>query len=245
MRAEGEDDLRIGIERLAELEVEVMIAEEYLDGPEFSVEAFSFAGHHVVIAVTEKLVGPNFLELGHVMPARISAADRAALANMTKDFLSAVGLRDGASHTELKLTSRGPRIIEGHNRAGGDKINALVRAAYGLDMVKMSFEWACGLIAPLERDPAPVAAAAIRFFEIAPGRVESVEGLDAVRAAPELLELSLKYGPGDVIEPAAENLDRPGFVAVRTPSADEAERAADRLLRTVRVRTSAARACAV
>ncbi len=245
VRADDEDGLRAGLERLAGLGIDVVIAEEYLDGPEFSVEGFSFAGHHVIITVTEKLVGANFLELGHVMPARIPAADWSALATMTRDFLTAVGLRDGASHTELKLTSRGPRIIEGHNRAGGDKINVLVRAAYGLDMVKMSFEWACGLIPPLARDPEPIAASAIRFFELAPGRVASVEGLDAVRAAPELLELQLRYGPGDVVEPADENFDRPGFVAVCTPSADEAERAADRLLRQVRVRTDPADACAV
>lgn len=51
------------------------LMEEYVDGPEFSVESFSFAGRHVVVAITEKFVDPrHFAELGHAVPARLDPA---------------------------------------------------------------------------------------------------------------------------------------------------------------------------
>ncbi|MDG4860909.1 ATP-grasp domain-containing protein, partial [Streptomyces sp. T-3] len=132
------------------------LMEAYVDGPEFSVEAFSFAGRHVVVAVTEKLVDEtHFAELGHALPARLAPADRAQVATAAQEFLTTTGLTDGPSHTDIRLGHRGPTVIDSHNRAGGDCIGELVRAAYGIDLAEYGVGWPAGLVDELPDDPRP------------------------------------------------------------------------------------------
>src|SRR5262249_51439024 len=102
------------------------IVEEFLEGPEFSVESFSFNGFHSILAVTEKHCSESFVELGHVLPAALPKQTEDEIVACVRNFLDLVTLKDGPAHTEVKLTLAGPRIVEGHNRVGGDKINELV-----------------------------------------------------------------------------------------------------------------------
>lgn len=106
------------------------LVERYIHGPEFSVEAFSFDGRHLVIAVTEKLLLPySFVEVGHALPARLAGpAEDAVVAEVT-GFLDAVGIRHGATHTEVRVQDGRPHVIESHTRTGGDRIVDLVHAA--------------------------------------------------------------------------------------------------------------------
>ncbi len=237
VRLEREADVEPGLARLRALGITAAIAEEYLDGEEVSVEAFSFAGRHVVLAVTEKLLGANFVELGHVVPGRLGEERTRTAAAFTEAFLSAIGLSDGPSHTELKLTSRGPRIIESHNRIGGDCINLLVRAACGVDMVELTFRWATGLCAPLAQRPPAVAGAAIRFATAAPGRIAAIAGFEELAAAPGVLATTLYYGVGQVVGALASSYDRVGLVAVRARDAEGAVAYATELVAGIRFTT--------
>lgn len=206
------------------------LMEAYIDGPEFSVEAFSFTGRHVVVAVTEKLVDEaHSAELGHALPARLTLADRTQIAAATREFLTTMGLTDGPSHTEIRLSRRGPMVIESHNRAGGDHIDELVRAAYGIDLAAYAVGWPTGLVAELPDDPRPVAAASIRFLMRAPGIVTAVKGVEDVAARPDVLAAEVRVRPGDVVRPLRDNWDRLGFVAVRAADTDAAVELCERL----------------
>lgn len=237
VRLDGPGELEPGLARLRELGIRATIVEEYLDGEEVSVEAFSFAGRHVVVAVTEKILGANFVELGHVVPGRLGRERTAAAAEAAAGFLSAIGLADGPSHTELKLTSRGPRIIESHNRIGGDGIALLVRAACGIDLVELTFAWATGLCAPLEWRPEPVGGAAILFSTAAPGRIEAIDGFERAAAAPGVLAAAPYQRVGDVVGALRSSYDRTGFVAARAADADAAVGLASELVAGLRFTT--------
>jgi biotin carboxylase len=212
------------------------LAEEYLDGPEYSVEAFSFDGRHVVVAITEKLTDPDgFLELGHAQPARLAERDRAALVDCTGTFLDAVGLRQGASHTEIKLTAGGPKVIEGHNRIGGDRIVDLLEAAYGVDFELLTVGWPFGLVEPLLQPPPLVRAAATRFIVAEPGTVVGVDGVDEVRAHPDVLALDVTAAPGTIVGHTS-NWDRCGQVIAVGPDADAVIRLCEQLVDKIVVR---------
>lgn len=116
---------------LTALGLEQFLLEEYLEGPEISVDALSFDGRHVPIAIIDKITGTGFVEFGHTMPARLDPGLEEEVCRTVADFLDAVGLRNGLSHTELKLTPAGPRVVEGHNRRGGDRINTMCGADGG------------------------------------------------------------------------------------------------------------------
>ncbi|MER5615921.1 ATP-grasp domain-containing protein [Streptomyces sp. NPDC002215] len=128
-----------------------LVAEEYLDGPEISIEVVAGPGGHTVAAVTHKQLGtpPYFEETGHlVAPAlRSSVTDEAEKTAIRA--LEALDITHGVAHVEIRLTSAGPRLIEVNPRLGGDLIPHLVHLATGIDLVTAAADLAMGL------DPAP------------------------------------------------------------------------------------------
>ncbi|MFI5617743.1 acetyl-CoA carboxylase biotin carboxylase subunit family protein [Streptomyces sp. NPDC051567] len=139
-----------------------VLAEEYHTGPQYSVEAFSEAAEHVVVAITRKYSDPrDMVELGHVVPAPLDAGAQEAVGAHVARVLDALGVEFGPTHTEIVLTAEGPRVIETHLRVGGDEIFNLVKDATGVDMIELQTRQACGakvlpdIRAVLDEDRAP------------------------------------------------------------------------------------------
>ncbi|HEX6358989.1 ATP-grasp domain-containing protein [Actinophytocola sp.] len=215
------------------------LMEEYLDGPEVSVESLSFDGRHVVVGVTDKeqFSGPGFVETGLLQPSGCSPETLSEVTRLVTDVLDAVGLRNGPAHTEIRLTSRGPRIIESHNRIGGYAVNEMVEAAYGVDMERYTLGARFGMVEPLTASPEPLGGAALRALTPEPGRVVEVTGVDTVRADPAFVALHVKVEPGDEIRPLTWNEDIAGYVVARGADATEAIANCKRLAAAIHVRT--------
>ncbi|MFJ2091614.1 ATP-grasp domain-containing protein [Streptomyces sp. NPDC087901] len=208
------------------------LMEEYVDGPEFSVESFSFAGRHVVVAITEKFVDPrHFAELGHAVPARLDPAAAQQVRECVSGFLDLMGIRDGVCHTEVRIGARGPAIIESHNRIAGDAITDLVQGAYGIDLVTHALGWPFGLVPELPDTLEAHAGASTRFLVGEAGRVESVSGVEEARRQPDVLAVRLNAGPGDAVRDLKDNWDRIGLVAVTGPDTTSAIRRGAELIR--------------
>ncbi|WP_405144237.1 ATP-grasp domain-containing protein [Sphaerisporangium sp. NBC_01403] len=216
------------------------LMEEYVEGPEFSVEAFSFAGRHVVVAITEKFVhAERFAELGHALPARLEESAQDQIRASVGRFLDLIGLRDGVSHTEVRIGARGPVIIESHNRIAGDAIPELVRGAYGIDLSRYALGWPFGLVAELPDRPEAHAGASVRFLVSEPGRVESVEGAGDAAAQDGVLDVRITAKPGDTVHSIRDNWDRLGLVAVTGPDTTAAiRRGAEVIEDTIRIRVA-------
>lgn len=221
-RITGPQHVEIAYAALKSLGIDRFLIEEYLDGPEISVDAISFRGRHVVIAIAAKSTGTNHVEFGHVIPAPLDADLEEAVCRTVAEFLDTVGLRDGLSHTELKLTSTGPRVIEGHNRRGGDRINTMAEAVYGIDLEESGLAWAVGDFTELFERPKADGAAAVIFFEAKPGRLLRVENVDQVRNHPAVREFHVNFAPGDLIPRVRWSLDRAGYLVVTAGTSEEA-----------------------
>ncbi|MFJ7155453.1 ATP-grasp domain-containing protein [Streptomyces sp. NPDC101118] len=255
IRVRGAADLDMVWQRIEELRgrrtdrgstlftVDELLMESYLDGPEFSVEGFSFGGRHVVVAVTEKLVSDaHFAELGHALPARLSPGDHDRVRTAVTDFLDTMGVTDGPTHTELRLTSRGPVVIESHNRVGGGRINELVEAAYGIDLLGYGVAWPMGLAEALPEAPAARAAACTRYVLRDPGTVTAVSGAEEIAARPDVLVAEVSVRPGDTVRPLRDNWDRLGLVAVTAADTDTAVALCERLTDEIEIEVAPAAA---
>ncbi|MFG2870720.1 ATP-grasp domain-containing protein [Streptomyces sp. NPDC048338] len=214
----------------------VLLAEEFLAGPEFSVETFTHGGHHRLLAVTEKFTGDNAVEIGHVVPARVGAGDRAALEGATRRFLDAVGLTEGPAHTEVILTPRGPRIVESHNRPGGDGIVDLVRHVTGLDIRDLLAAQIAGAPLP-EAAGERAGAAATWFLTAAPGLATAVSGWEEAAGRPGVVAALPGTRPGDTVTELRGSDDRCGSVTAVAATADDALDRARGALALVSVRT--------
>ena len=225
------------VDRLARLGVHEFLVERYLTGPEFSVESLSFAGEHAIVAVTEKFVTPSFVEIGHLVPARLTPDVADAIAATVRALLDAVGLRDGAAHTEVIVGPDGPAVVESHNRVGGDRINELVRIAYGVDMIAAAVAWQV-LRRRAHLPTAALAAAAIRFVVAPPGLVRSIRRGVALDADPEVVEVEVNVVAGARISSVESSADRAGHVLARAATPAEALAAAERAASSVTIETA-------
>lgn len=212
-----------------------VLLEEYLRGPEFSVETLTAGGIHHVVGITAKDVtpAPEFIETGHRHPAALAEPDRAAVAEVATGFLHASGYRFGPAHTEVVLTERGPRIVESQARLGGDRIPLLVELATGFDLEGAVFAALAGK--PVET-PIADRLGAVTYFRFAPGRLRSVRGLAELASLPFVREVDFPFAPGDVLPQTWDSRTRHGhvvFVADSHARAAEHAAAVHDLLRVV------------
>ena len=116
------------------------MVEEFIDGREISVEFISYKGKHYPLQITDKVTteAPHFVELEHHQPSTLSEEMFATIYDITKVALDALGLTNGASHAEYKITKDGRiAIMEIGGRMGGDFIGSdLVKLSTGYDYVK-------------------------------------------------------------------------------------------------------------
>ncbi|GGV45068.1 ATP-grasp domain-containing protein [Streptomyces griseoflavus] len=198
------------------------LVEEYLGGPEFSVETLSTGGTHHVIGITAKRTtgAPLFVETSHIHPAPLAPADDEAVRTLVTRLLDAAGLVFGPAHTEVILTEHGPRVVESQTRLGGDRIPQLIETATGYDIEAEIFRTLAGAAtAP----PTALHTASVGFFLLPPGRLAEVRGLDAVRALPYVHTLHFPFAPGDELPPTTDSATRHGYVVVDAQSPAEAE----------------------
>lgn len=194
-----------------------LVAEEFLNGDEYSVECFSFNGDHAVIAITRKILmdspdGSNFTEMGHCVPAGLTEESKHCISDYIRKFLTLIGIDNGPSHTEIKVSGNSIRVIETHNRIGGDRISSLVKISTGVDLVELSILWPLGLCAPIRQEPAVKCHAAIHFFNPPRGRLISLTGTEMLKYSPSVIDAEISCKPGDEITPIKDSFNRYGFV---------------------------------
>jgi biotin carboxylase len=221
-------------ERGAAIEPAILI-EEYLQGPEYSVETF---GTHV-IGITRKWLSPEplFVESGHDFPADLPDEIATRIAETARRALATVGLHWGPAHVELRLTERGPAVIEINPRLAGGFIPELVRHAQGIDLIKQTLQAVVGrppLLLPLYSRHA-----SIRFILARrPGVLEGVEGMDEARRISGVCDLQLYRRPGDRLSIHGDFRDRIGHVIAADKSIDRSAATAEEALQTLRLRVA-------
>ena len=124
------------------------IVEEFIEGREISVEFISYQGKHYPLQITDKVTtgAPHFVELEHHQPAVLSDQQYKEIYALTARALDALGITNGASHSEYKITANGGvYVMEIGARMGGDFIGSdLVQLSTGYDYLKGVIEVALG-----------------------------------------------------------------------------------------------------
>jgi biotin carboxylase len=195
-----------------------VLLEEFIPGPEFSVEGFVQNGRAVVVSITEKLVSepPHFVELGHTVPAAMEPAGQRQIADWTAAVVRALGIDCTVFHLELRLRDGVAQMIELGARLPGDSIGSLIEMSTGVNLADIFVQLATGQRVQDPTAPTTGSAscvAAIRFFY--------EPSLDVVRSAPTDSELhtlpnvvngAVTVSPGDRPNRRADFRSRLGWV---------------------------------
>ena len=165
-KVERPEDLQPAIELAKRLSIAgEAIVEEFIEGREISVEMISQHGVHHALQITDKTTtgAPHFVELAHHQPSTLPAEMQTRIFAITRQALDALGLMNGASHSEYKITQEGRIVVmEIAGRMGGDFIGSdLVQLSTGYDFVKGVIEVALGM--PIEVEVKALGQSSVLF----------------------------------------------------------------------------------
>ncbi len=191
--------------------IESVVVEEFLPGlpelmaPNFasfvSVESVIGAGQLRHLAVTGKFpLAYPFRETGHFIPSHLPEPVVSKVLEVVTAAIGAVGITIGAVHSEVKLTPRGPRIIEVNGRAPG-AVPEVLRGASGFSLLQSTMSAALGG-SPGGADLVPCERIGYRINVQPPTsarRVRSIEGLDALHTLPGVTSVGVLRSDGDPV----------------------------------------------
>lgn len=98
-----------------------VILEEYMEGPEYSIDALVFNGTMTITGFADRHIfyKPYFIEMGHTMPSSVENSKKLELIAAFAKGVSALGLSCGAAKADIKYTKNGPQIGEIAARLSG------------------------------------------------------------------------------------------------------------------------------
>lgn len=200
-----------------------VIVEEYLEGPEVSVEVMVVDGMVNILQITDKITteAPHFVELGHTQPSRLPADTQQQIRKVTEMACKSIGIDKGPAHVEMKVTKRGPVMIELGARMGGDNITThLVPLSTGIDMVGSTIKVAMGEQPNIE--PTLHCGSAIRYFEVPFGIIKAIDGVEEAQKIPGVKQITFTKEVGEESTPIHCSNDRIGFVIAQGATAENA-----------------------
>jgi biotin carboxylase len=212
----------------------VVLVEEYVEGRELTVNAFSVGGRFHALTVTDRVVAepPAFgVALAHVYP---SAEETETAVAAAAGAAEALEIREGPTYTQVLLGEDGARVGELAARLGGGHDAELCQSALGVDLNGLALSAALGDEIDAARvRPVEERAAVVRFLVAAPGLLETVEGVEEAEAM-EGVEWARSYREtGYIFVPLRRGADRAGAVlavgADREEALQRAEAAAERI----------------
>ena len=190
-----------------------MVVEEYMDaspsppspyfGDYVSVESVVANGDISHLAVTGRLPSAKpFRETGLIIPTDFAPSLVSSILEVATDAISALEIRTGCLHTEIKVTDQGLRVIEVNGRIGGFVAPVLALASPGIDFFEISQRVALGQHVVFESlvPTDHVGFVIVGQPPLGVHSVRSVTGLDLVRAYPGVSSVSLVKRPGDSVD---------------------------------------------
>lgn len=207
------NELQISInEALENSKLDTVLVEEFIEGPEYSIESLHHDGKSEVIQFTEKKTTefPYNVELGHIQPANISDENKQKIREIISKIGKALNFENCPSHTELKINNRGIFVIETSPRLGGDYITStLTPLSTGVNLEDELLKISLGeAISPA---PKVVQYSGVRFFAFKEGSViKHVPEISFVKEWPHVVDFSFNLKEGEQVHQITSSLNRYG-----------------------------------
>lgn len=233
----NQEELKTSIEEALEnSRLDSVLVEEFIEGPEYSIESLHHDNKSEVIQFTEKKTTefPYNVELGHIQPANISDDNKQKIREIVAKIGKALKFVNCPSHTELKINERGIFVIETSPRLGGDYITStLTPLSTGVNLEDELLKISLGeTINPV---PKAVQYSGVRFFSFEEGSViKHVPNSEFVRTWPHVVDFSFNLKEGEKVNRITSSLNRYGHLTLTAGNRDAIEEAFDKYEKVIK-----------
>ena len=218
-----------------------VIVEEYMEGPEFSIDALVYRGELTVCGIADRHIffPPYFIEMGHTMPSASSVADISAILDVFSRGIKALGITNGAAKGDVKLSPRGAMIGEIAARLSGGYMSGWTYPySAGVLPTRGAIEIALGK-KPGGLTPKWNWVAAERAFISIPGKVCSITGVENARVMPWVRDVFTRIKPGSPVSFPENNVSKCGNIISAAPCRADAVNSAENAARSILIRLEA------
>ena len=220
----------------------VFLAEEYIDGDEFTIDGLVINGHHYPLCISVKEMYPQNPNISRTQSYSYLSDkhDYNLLRATNKQLVETIGLPMGLTHSEYKAHGGKFYLVEAGARGGGSNLSGkIVPFMSEIDNYEYLIKEALGQEvdedAVSNKEFSKDKYVVMRFFDFGEGKIKSVEGLDFLRSHPMLLDYQLEIKPGDELKQPAYGRLRPGHFIIGGYGKENVEREAARILDAVKV----------
>jgi biotin carboxylase len=208
-------------------ESHLILVEDYVPGDEFAVEAMLRAGRTHPLALFDKpdpLQGPYFEETLYVTPSRAEDLVQQTIVSTVQEAVTALGLREGPLHAELRVNDDGAFIIDLAARSIGGLCSRVLRFGTGMSLEELSLRHALGEdFTAFAREET---AGGVMMIPIPrAGVFRGVTGVSEAKRVEGIRDVAFTINPGQRILPLPEGNRYLGFIFAHAPTPAEAEEA--------------------
>lgn len=230
----SESEAKKAFEHAIQAKMGNIMAEAFIEGPEYSIESISKNGQHEVVAITEKATtgAPYFVESGHSQPAELCVDIEKKITEFTIELLNIIEHKTGPCHTEVKIYENQIYIIETQTRSGGDNIWLMTHLTSGTDLFKETVTTLLNLPCQI-REPVSNAAA-VKYFMPDTAVSAGIESrIDKIGNINDVVDLHINLELFNACHSSSSSLDRAGYVVTSAETRSAALTLADNVVNTI------------
>lgn len=208
----GKDKLMDAVEfAISQSATNKAIVEEFLTGIEVSSNIIVQNGEVLINEFTERLVfeeGYFGLPKGHSIPVRkVNKETIEEAANIVVEFVDRLKIKNAVLYIQMKITEKGPKIIEVAPRLDGCHIWRLLKIAKGYDLRKLAIDLLVGNKLKIERSENNEEMT-LAFHHLKTGSKFEVSSLQKIN---DVVYNEYRYVDGDQVQPINGQLEVVGY----------------------------------
>jgi biotin carboxylase len=188
----------------------VVVAEEWVEGPEFSCDFIIEDGAVRIIRIAGKVPSGRLTfgtTFAYLLPAILPDGwDEIRLAQQLHEAASALGIERAIGMIDFIVRDGRPCFLELTPRPGGDCLPPLILRSCGLDMLGLALDFAERKAITIPPASAWTRLVGVRAFAKTEGKIIR-QDTTAVMAQPTVVECYLKRAPGHVVKLPPEDYD--------------------------------------
>ncbi|MCL2231246.1 MAG: ATP-grasp domain-containing protein [Treponema sp.] len=222
------------------------IVENFMDGPEFSVDAIVYKGEITICGIADRHIffPPYFIEMGHTMPTVINEEMKCAMLDTFCAGIHSLGLAGkdniGAAKGDIKMTAKGPMIGEIAARLSGGYMSGWT---YPYSSGALPIKGA--ILAAMGKEPeglVPIKkwTCAERAFISIPGTVKEIRNREIKNKNEKntnyINDVFMRIKEGDKVSFPENNVSKCGNIIASAPDRETAIKAAEDAARAILIR---------
>ncbi|OQY33885.1 MAG: hypothetical protein B6241_06640 [Spirochaetaceae bacterium 4572_59] len=213
------------------------IMEEFMEGPEFSLDSLIKDGELHVTGFADRHIffPPCFIEMGHTLPTSLSEKDKKEIIRVFGLAVKALGITNGAAKGDIKLCSDGVMIGEIAARLSGGYMSGWTYPyASGVPLVEMGMKIAMAMDPGDFNEPESDSSSERAFISI-PGTVKEIKYLDEAHDIDGVMDLFLRVEEGDQVIFPVNNVTKCGNVLALGKTREEALASSEAAVKRIRI----------